>query len=168
MPFTSLSIVVEILDAAHVLDLQDDEDLAVRIERPHVGLARNTPAATGPSSAPRRSARRRGCRPARSSSRSSGADSGTPRPRCRPLPPSRCAATRCRSSRCRAPAWRATAPSRRRSTGMRTIGVTGGASDAGLHDLPAVEHVLQRSRAARVRPTDCAPSRTRRRRTSTC
>ena len=29
---------VEVLDAAHVLDLQDREDLAVRIERPHVGL----------------------------------------------------------------------------------------------------------------------------------
>src|ERR1044072_760304 len=29
---------VEILDAAHVLDLQDTEDLAVRIERPRVSL----------------------------------------------------------------------------------------------------------------------------------
>src|SRR5262249_15730115 len=29
---------VEVLDAAHVLDLQDDEHLAIRIERPHVGL----------------------------------------------------------------------------------------------------------------------------------
>ena len=29
---------VEVLDAAHVLDLQDAEDLAVRIERPDVGL----------------------------------------------------------------------------------------------------------------------------------
>jgi len=30
--------VVEVLDAARILDLQDAEDLALRIERPHIGL----------------------------------------------------------------------------------------------------------------------------------
>ena len=38
MPGTFFKHVVEVLDAAGVFDLQDAEDLALRVERPHVGL----------------------------------------------------------------------------------------------------------------------------------